>query len=71
MLPKPDTLSAVLMSEGLWRPTWHTYLETREVDLPMGDGSAYEYIYVCSESGVERRWGTRHRLVTTVTERLR
>ncbi len=54
--PKPETTTARLPSEGYsnGRTTAHFYFETRETDV---DGPAYEYIFKCSETGAERRWG--------------
>lgn len=60
--PEPETKEAVLPSFGYGpgRPRWtkHKYVKTLECTLPGEDGVAYEFIYRCSETGVERRWGT-------------
>ncbi len=63
--PKPETLTAILPSFGYGpgRPHWteHKYVETRECTLPSPDGAAYEFIFVCTETNIERRWGTEGR----------
>lgn len=60
--PKPETLTALLPSFGYGpgrpRITVHTYVDTRECVLPTPDGEAWEFVFKCSETGVERRWGT-------------
>jgi hypothetical protein len=64
--PKPETLRAILPSfgSGPGRPTWteHKYVETRECMLPSPDGAAWEFIFVCEVTKVERRWGTADRV---------
>lgn len=62
--PKPDTICAYLPSDGYRdrRATLHNFLEAREANV---EGPAWEYVYVCSETGVERRWGLVERLVFT------
>jgi hypothetical protein len=57
-IPEPETKEAFLMSEGAWKPTKHTYVATRPVVLPGPDGEAYEHIFRCEATSVERRWGT-------------
>lgn len=65
--PKPDTLSAYLSIGS--RATLHTFLDTREceVEVPRTEGTAkqpaWEFIFRCSETGTERRWGLVDRLV--------
>lgn len=63
-LHAPRTLVALLpsMGYGPGRPriTKHTYSRTMECTLP-GDGDAYEHLFKCGETGVERRWGTEDR----------
>lgn len=71
--PKPETRSAILQSAGWplsVRFTRHTYFETRACVVPFdpdvdpeegpiaveGD-EAWEFIFRCTESGEERRWG--------------
>lgn len=60
-LPQPETLIAKLPSFGYGpgTPRWteHKYVKTLECTLP-GDGDAYEFIFACSVTGAERRWGT-------------
>lgn len=59
-LPEPETKSAFLPSFGYGpgtpRITKHTYSRTMECVVP-DDGECYEFLYKCSETGVERRWG--------------
>jgi hypothetical protein len=61
ILPAPQTKVAWLPSFGYGpgtpRVTLHSYSRTLETYLP-GDGDAYEIMFKCSETGVERRWGT-------------
>ncbi len=61
-MPVPVTKVALLPSfgygPGLPRVTEHTYSQTLECTLPGGDGDCFEFMYKCSETGVERRWGT-------------
>ena len=56
-LPKPETKTAWLISEGDWKISEHTYCETLECVLPAPDGEAYEFMYRCPRTGVTRRWG--------------
>jgi len=64
-LPVPETKEALLPSFGYGpgypRITRHVYSRTMECTLPSPDGDAYEFLYRCSETGVERRWGTQER----------
>lgn len=59
--PVPQTKVALLPSFGYGpgtpRVTLHTYSRTLECVLP-GDGDAFEVMFRCSITGVERRWGT-------------
>lgn len=60
-LPVPSTKEALLPSFG-YGPGWpritkHKYSRTLECTLP-DDGDAYEFMFKCQETGVERRWGT-------------
>ena len=66
--PKPETLRAILPSFGYepgGRPTWtdHHYVETRESSVAGPNGEAWEFIYECEVTGVERRWGIVDRAV--------
>lgn len=69
--PKPDTLAAHLESAGYShrKATLHLYVDTREceVEVPRTEGRepqpAWEFIYKCTETGAERRWGCVDRLV--------
>lgn len=69
MTPKPETINAYLESAGYKtrKATLHFFIEAREttVDGPRGD--AWEFIYKCSETGAERRWGIVERLDFTDT----
>lgn len=61
--PKPFTTWAFLPSRGYGRPraTLHKYTETREASISKessGKVDGYEFIFTCTETGVERRWGT-------------
>lgn len=59
--PKPIILVADLASAGYGKlhVTQHTYLNTREC-VDKGD-PAWEHIFICSETGAERRWGLEKR----------
>jgi hypothetical protein len=63
--PIPETKVALLPSfgygPGVPRITKHVYSRTLECVLPAPDGDAFEYLYKCTETGVERRWGTYER----------
>lgn len=59
-LPKPATRTAFLVSTGITipTPTKHKYVETRECELlGPGGGPAYEFVFECQETGMQRRWG--------------
>lgn len=59
--PKPETKRAKLISMGLTQPTFtpHRFVETRVCELPgPGGGLAYEFIFECMETSMQRRWGT-------------
>lgn len=51
--PKPETINAIIPNV-MGKPTLHVFLETRECNE---DGPAYEFIYQCTETETERRWG--------------
>lgn len=57
--PIPETINALLPSLGYpdRRPTLHIYLEARETRVDGPRGEAWEFIFKCSETGLERRWG--------------
>jgi hypothetical protein len=57
--PIPETKSPRLPSAGYRdeRYTQHVYLETRPTMLPGPAGAAWEFVFVCQETGAERRWG--------------
>lgn len=60
-LPEPETKTAILQSHG-YGPgapifTLHTYSRTGDCTLP-GEGQCYEFLFKCSQTGEERRWGT-------------
>ncbi len=61
MKPVPQTLFAFLPSKGYPRPkaTLHKFLETRECIISKTGtrADAYEFIFECTETGEERRWG--------------
>lgn len=60
-MPEPETKEALLPSfgygPGLPRITRHVFTRALECHLP-GEGEAWEFLYKCEETGVERRWGT-------------
>lgn len=59
--PKPETRTALLANPALTqnRVTLHRFLETRECVLEGADGGpAWEFIFQCTVTGFERRWGT-------------
>lgn len=57
--PKPETKMALLASEGFaaFRLTKHFYVDTREAAVLGPHPEAWEFIFKCAETGVERRWG--------------
>lgn len=54
---KPTTRSAYLFSKSAGRATLHTYVETRPCEVSGPEPQAWEYIFRCSVTGDERRWG--------------
>lgn len=65
MTPKPETLSAYLESAGyikFRKMTLHTFVEARETVVEGPRGDAWEFIYKCTETGAERRWGVVERI---------
>lgn len=58
--PKPDTRTALLESAGLTHSTItrHNYVETRLTEISGPGGQAYEFIFECQETSMQRRWGT-------------
>ncbi len=66
--PKPITLTAMLINEhGNLTP--HTFLETRECTVKVQvseskfvEEPAFEFIFKCSETNTERRWGLADRV---------
>ena len=66
--PEPETKVAWLQSYG-YIPgvpvfTEHHYVRTVECQLPAPDGAAWEHLYRCTKTKVERRWGVEDREVT-------
>lgn len=59
--PRPERRHAVLWNTAEGRPTHHNYVETRPTRLNEPDGSAWEHIFRCAETGTERRYGLEHR----------
>ncbi len=64
MTPKPETINAYLESAGYKRKkaTLHIFVEARETTVEGPRGDSWEFIFKCSETGVERRWGVIDRL---------
>lgn len=64
--PSPETKLAHLTSDAFEAPTWtlHKFVKTQACVLagPLG-GPAYEFIYQCTQTGFQRRWGTVDRTV--------
>lgn len=62
-MPEPETRRALLPSYGYGpgtpRITEHVYSRTVECYIP-DEGDCYEFLYKCSETGTERRWGFAH-----------
>lgn len=53
--PRPITLRAYLPLPGAHRATLHKHVATRRIRV---DGeAAWEHVFKCTETGVERRWG--------------
>lgn len=57
MVPKPQTLTAILPSSGFPypKPTFHRFVETRKCVI--GKNNSYEFVFMCEETLAERRWG--------------
>jgi hypothetical protein len=73
-IPRPETRFAFLMNEAIGMPTRHRYVETIEAMLPMlpGNeeglpvgGSAWQFLYECEVTGMQRVWGVEERAVST------
>lgn len=56
-IPVPDTLRALLPSDGIDRATWHDYVATVEIEPLMEGHRSYEFQYQCVMTGAIRRWG--------------
>ncbi len=52
--PVPDTRRPWLVNAH-GKATRHKYVATRPISCGFGD--AWEFVYVCSVTGAERRWG--------------
>ena len=60
--PAPTTKIAFLFSQTMKKMTRHSYSRTKACELSgVLGGPAWEHLYICSESGTERRWGTEDR----------
>lgn len=67
-MPVPDTLSAVLKSDGNNEFTRHEWVATEEVRVPKYDPTtakldektlepAFAFMFRCTQTGAIRRWG--------------
>lgn len=57
--PRPETLSAILMSESAWTFTRHTYHSTiKDTFGSQYGGECFVFLFECSLTGCVRPWGT-------------
>jgi len=70
MKPEPQTTNAYLISAGYKRKraTLHVFVEARETTVEGPRGDAWEFIFKCTETDAERRWGIVDRLTFKVLE---
>ena len=56
--PKPETKTAILYNAAVQDFTLHRFVEARPWLVPgVGGGQGFEFIFECTETGFERRWG--------------
>lgn len=56
-IPVPETLYAILPSDGVARATEHEYVATEEIE-PLAEGCrSFAFMFRCCETGAIRRWG--------------
>ena len=62
--PRPARKNVFLVSAGSKRASLHFFVETRPVTLAGHfGGPAWEFVYECSETGFQRRFGCEERTV--------
>lgn len=67
--PKPQSINVTLMNQRTRQWTKHRYVDTVECILPMVDDEgliigkepAWEHIFECEVTGLQRRYGTEDR----------
>lgn len=78
--PQPPTTRALLINAKTGQATWHRYIATHECVLPpfafiddigeaTGGGPAWEYIFECELTGLQRVWGNSHRQASEFDEK--
>lgn len=78
-VPRPEVKFALLVNSATGEPTPHKYIETVECTLPIlandegGNdvgGAAWQFLFECERTGVQRVWGTEDRALSSFDEPL-
>ncbi len=78
-VPRPEVKFAFLVNAATGLPTRHQYIETVECTLPLlpnedgGNtvgGPAWQFLFECEVTGVQRVWGAEERALSSFDEPL-
>ena len=78
-VPRPEIRRALLMNEPLGFPTYHRYIESLECALPLlpdetpedtVGGPAWQFLFECEVTGIQRVWGVENRALSSFDEPL-
>lgn len=79
-VPRPEVKHALLMNAATGLPTPHKYIESIECTLPIlpGEdddsnsvgGPAWQFLFECEITGVQRVWGAEDRALSSFDEPL-
>jgi hypothetical protein len=78
-VPRPEVKRALLVNTATRLPTPHKYIESIECTLPMlpGEdgghpvgGPAWQFLFECEITGVQRVWGVEDRALSSFDEPL-
>ncbi len=78
-VPRPEVKFALLVNAATGLPTPHRYIETIECTLPIlaneegGNpvgGPAWQFLFECELTGVQRVWGVEERALSSFDELL-
>lgn len=76
-VPRPEVMRALLVNTRTGLPTPHKYIESIECTLPvlLGDvdsnpvgGPAWQFLFECELTGVQRVWGAEDRSLSSFDE---